>query len=57
MATQKEKMKLIKADMMAKRMKNIAKNLRNAADDYGVRFPHVYAEQMDEIADDYLKLK
>jgi len=57
MATQKEKMKLIKADMMAQRVKNIAKNLRNAADEYGVRFPHVYAEQMEDIANEFLKLK
>lgn len=37
MATQKEK--LIKATLMAQRVKNIAKNLRNAADEYGVRLP------------------
>lgn len=55
MATQKEK--LIKATLMAQRVKNIAKNLRNAADEYGVRFPHVYAEQMEEIANDFLKMK
>ena len=55
MATQKEK--LIKATLMAQRVKNIAKNLRNAVDEYGVRFPHVYAEQMEEIANDFLKLK
>ncbi len=55
MATQKEK--IIKATMMAQRVKNIAKNLRNEADDYGVRFPHVYAEYMEDIANEYLKLK
>ena len=55
MATQKEK--IIKATLMAQRVKNIAKNLRHAADEYGVRFPHVYAEQMEDIANEYLKMK
>lgn len=55
MATQKEK--LTKATQMAMRIKSMASRLRHDAIDYDVRFPHVYAEQMEEIANDFLKLK
>ena len=53
--TQKEK--LIKATIMAQRMKNVARNLRYHAQDYDVRFPIQYADEIDGIADEFLKLK
>lgn len=53
--TQKEK--LIKATMMAQRMKSIASSLRYDAKDYDVRFPLSYANELESIANEYLKLK
>ena len=55
MATQKEK--LIKATMMAQRMKSIASSLRYDAKDYDVRFPLAYADQLEKLANDFLKSK
>lgn len=53
--TQKEK--LIKATIMAQRIKSMASRLRHDAKDYDVRFPLSYADNMEKIADDFLKLK
>lgn len=55
MATQREK--IIKAQLMAKRIKNMARQLRNEAKDYDVKFPIAYADELDNIANEYLKLK
>lgn len=55
MATQKEK--LIKAALMANRIKSIAKRLRFDAKDYDVRFPIQYAEELERVAEEYLKMK
>lgn len=55
MATQKEK--LIKATMMAQRMKSMASRLRHDAIDYDVRFPLSYADNMERMANDFLKMK
>jgi len=53
--TQREK--LIKARMLALRMKSISKGLEYDAEDYGVNFPLQYARELKEQADDFLKLK
>lgn len=53
--TQKEK--LVKATMMAQRIKSMASRLRHDAKDYDVRFPLSYADNMEKIADDFLKQK
>lgn len=53
--TQKEK--LIKATIMAQRIKSMASRLRHDAKDYDVIFPLSYADNMEKIADDFLKLK
>lgn len=55
MATQKEK--LIKATQMAMRIKSMASRLRHDAIDYDVRFPLSYADDMERMANEYLKLK
>mgnify|MGYP001775877972 CR=1 FL=1 len=55
MATQKEK--LIKATQMAMRIKSVASRLRHDAIDYDVRFPLSYADNMERMANDFLKMK
>lgn len=55
MATQKEK--LIKATQMAIRIKSIASRLRYDAKDYDVRFPLSYADDMEKMANEFLKMK
>ena len=55
MATQKEK--LIKATQMAMRIKSMASRLRHDAIDYDVRFPISYADNMEIMANDFLKMK
>lgn len=53
MATQKEK--IIKAQLMAKRIISMAKRLRNEAKDYDVKFPIAYADDLEDIANEFLK--
>lgn len=53
--TQKEK--LIKATQMAMRIKNMARRLRHDAVDFEVWFPLYYADDMEKVANDFLKLK
>lgn len=53
--TQKEK--LIKATKMAMMVKSIASSLRYDAKDYDVRFPLSHADNLERIANDFLKLK
>ena len=53
--TQKEK--LIKATLMAMRIKSMASRLRHDAIDYDVRFPLSYADNMERMANDFLKMK
>lgn len=53
--TQKEK--IIEAKIMAQRVKSVARALRYDASDYGVHFPIEHANELDRIADKYLKLK
>jgi len=53
--TQKEE--LIKAMKMAVKVKGIASRLRNDAKDYDVRFPLSYADDLERIANEFLKLK
>lgn len=55
MATQKEK--IIKAQLMAHRIISMAKRLRNEAKDYDVKFPIAYADNLEDIANEFLKLK
>lgn len=55
MATQKEK--LIKASLMANRIKSIANRLRADAKMYDVKFPNAFADELENIANEYLKLK
>lgn len=53
MATQKEK--IIEAQLMAYRIINMAKRLRNEAKDYDVKFPIAYADNLEDIANEFLK--
>ena len=53
--TQKEK--LIKATKMAMMVKGIASRLRYDAKDYDVRFPLSYADDLERMANEFLKLK
>ena len=53
--TQKEK--LIRATQMAHMIKGVANSLRYDARDYDCRFPLYHASRLEEIANDYLKLK
>ena len=55
MATQKEK--LVKATQMALRIKSMASRLRYDAKDYDVRFPLSYADDMERMANECLKMK
>lgn len=52
MATQKEK--IIEAQLMAHRIINMAKRLRNEAKDYDVKFPIAYADNLEDIANEFL---
>lgn len=52
-----QKDKLIKAHMMAVQIKSVASQLRHDARDYDVKFPLGHAQRLEEIADEYLKLK
>lgn len=53
--TQKEK--LVKATQMAMRIKNMASRLRHDAIDYDVKFPLTYADNMERMANEFLKMK
>lgn len=53
--TQKEK--LVKATQMAMRIKSMASRIRHDAKDYDVRFPLSYADDMERMANDFLKMK
>ena len=53
--TQREK--LMRATMMAQRLKGIAKAIEYDAKDYDVRWPLQYSESLNNIADEFLKLK
>lgn len=55
MATQKER--LMKATMMAHQVKSIASSLRYDAKDYDVKFPLSYADRLEKLANEFLKLK
>ena len=55
MATQKEK--LVKATQIAMRIKSMASRLRYDAKDYDVRFPLSYADDMERMANEFLKMK
>ena len=51
------KEKLVKATQMAMRIKSMAIRLRHDAIDYDVRFPLSYADNMERMANDFLKMK
>ena len=53
--TQKEK--LHRATMMANRIKSIARSLRVEANVYDVKFPYAFADELESVANEYLKLK
>lgn len=53
--TQKEK--IIRATMMAQRVKNLASRLKEDAESYDVKFPIGIARELESAADDFLKLK
>jgi len=53
--TQKEK--LNKARQMAMQVKSIASSLRYDAKDYDCQFPLEHAKRLEQIVDEYLKLK
>lgn len=53
--TQKEK--IGKAIQMAFLMKSVASSLRYDAKDYDCKFPLNHAKRLEEIADEFLKLK
>ena len=53
--TQKEK--IGKAIQMAFLMKSVASSLRYDAKDYDCKFPLSHAKRLEEIADEFLKLK
>lgn len=55
MATQRDK--IIKAQLLANRVKSIARSLRTEAKIYDVKFPNAFADELDNIANEYLKLK
>ena len=55
MATQKEK--LVKATQMAMRIKSMASRLRHDAIDYDMRSPLSYADDMERMANEFLKMK
>ena len=55
MATQKEK--LVKATQMAMRIKSMASRLRHDAIDYDVKFPLTYDDNMERMANEFLKMK
>ena len=53
--TQREK--LMKAIMMAQAIKGVARSLEFDAKDYDCSFPLKHSRRLDEIADEFLKLK
>ena len=53
--TQKEK--LGRARQMAMQIKSVASSLRYDAKDYDCKFPLEHAKRLEQIADEYLKLK
>ena len=53
--TQKEK--IIEAKIMCSRLKSMADRLRFDSKDFGVSFPLSYANELERMADNYLKLK
>lgn len=53
--TQKEK--LGHARIMAMQIKSVASSLRYDAKDYDCHFPIVHANRLEQIADEFLKLK
>lgn len=53
--TQKEK--IIRATIMAQRIKSIASSLRQDARDFDCRFPISRASELENIANEFLSLK
>jgi hypothetical protein len=53
--TQKER--LAKAAMMAIQIKGVAQSLRYDARDFDCKFPIAHAERLEEIANEYLRIK
>lgn len=53
--TQKER--LGRAKIMAMQIKSVASSLRYDAKDYDCQFPLIHANRLEQIADEYLKLK
>lgn len=53
--TQKEK--LMRATMMAQAIKSVAKSLEFDTKDFDCSFPLKHARRLNEIADEFLKLK
>lgn len=53
--TQKEK--LGRAIQMAMQIKSVASSLRYDAKDYDCRFPISHAERLEQIANDFLKIR
>ena len=53
--TQKEK--LGRAIQMAMQIKSVASSLRYDARDYDCKFPIAHANRLEQIADEYIKLK
>ena len=53
--TQKEK--LGRAKILALQIKSIASSLRYDAKDYDCQFPLEHAKRLEQMADEYLKLK
>ena len=49
--------KLLKAGMMAHKIKSIARSIEFDANDYDCRWPLRYAKELNDLADEYLKLK
>lgn len=49
--------KLGRANLLALQIKSIASSLRYDAKDYDCSFPLQYANRLEQIADEYLKLK
>ena len=45
------------ATQMAMRIKSMASRLRHDAIDYDVKFPLTYADNMERIANEFLKMK
>ena len=57
MAKMTQKDKLIRATQMAMRVKGVASRLRYDSKDYDVRFPWEYARELEDMANEFLKMK